>query len=68
MLNVNNLIILYHLSISPYQRYTNYSRTSTMGNTNGAVIKENQIPYNYITCKEAQELLTRLSTGEKQVV
>ena len=44
---------------------SNTTRTSAMGNTNEAVIKANQIPYNYITCKQAQELATRLSTGEK---
>ena len=44
---------------------SNTTRTSAMGNTNEAVIKANQIPYNYITCKQAQELATRLSIGEK---
>ena len=44
---------------------SNTTRTSAMGNTNEVVIKANQIPYNYITCKQAQELATRLSIGGK---
>ena len=44
---------------------SNTTRTKEMGNTNMAVIKANQIPYNYVTCKQAQELSTGLSTGGK---
>lgn len=44
---------------------SNTTRISAMGNTNQAVIKANQIPYNYVTCKQAQELATRLSIGGK---
>ena len=44
---------------------SNTTRVATMGNTNKAVIKENQIPYNFITCKQAQELSIGLSTGGK---
>ena len=32
---------------------------------NPAVIKANQIPYNYVTCKQAQTLSTSLATGGK---
>ena len=41
------------------------TRTSSTGASNTAVIKANQIPYNYVSCKEAQELSTSLSTGGK---
>ena len=44
---------------------SNTTRTDTTGTSNTAVIKANQIPYNWITCKQAQELATRLSTGGK---
>ena len=44
---------------------SNITRTGTTGTSNKAVIKANQIPYNYVTCKEAQELSNGLSTGGK---
>ena len=44
---------------------SNTTRTDTTGTSNAAVIKANQIPYNYVTCRQAQELATGLSTGGK---
>ena len=44
---------------------SNTTRTNSTGTSNKAVIKANQIPYNYVSCKEAQELSTSLSTGGK---
>ena len=44
---------------------SNTTRTDTTGTSNAAVIKANQIPYTYVTCRQAQELATGLSTGGK---
>ena len=44
---------------------SNTTRTKDTGISNKAVIQINQIPYNYVTCKEAQELSNGLSTGGK---
>ena len=44
---------------------SNTTRTDTTGTSNTALIKANQIPYNYVTCLQAQELATGLSTGGK---
>ena len=43
----------------------NITRTSSSGISNTPVIKVNQIPYNYVTCSQAQTLSQQLSTGEK---
>ena len=44
---------------------SNTTRTSSTGVTNTVVIKADQIPYNYVTCKEAQTLSKSLATGGK---
>ena len=44
---------------------SNTTRTSSTGASNTAVIKANYMPYNLITCSQAQELATGLSTGGK---
>lgn len=44
---------------------TNITRTSSTGTSNKPVSKANQIPYNYVTCSEAQELANRLKLGNK---
>ena len=44
---------------------SNTVRTKGTGTSNTAVIKANQVPYNYVTCRQAQELTTGLSTGGK---
>ena len=43
----------------------NTTRTYETGATNKPVIQINQIPYNLVTCKEAQELSAKLSLGTK---
>ena len=45
---------------------SNTTRTDSTGKSNKAVIQRNQIPYNYVTCKEAQELSTELSIEGKK--
>ena len=44
---------------------SNTIRTKDTGTSNTAVIKAKQIPYSYLTCSQAQELATGLSTGGK---
>ena len=44
---------------------SNTTRTSSTGVTNTVVIKADQIPYNNVTCKEAQTLSKSLATGGK---
>ena len=44
---------------------SNTTRTESTGATNTAVIKADQIPYNYVTCKQAQALSKKLATGGK---
>ena len=41
----------------------NITRNSKSGIENLPVIQENQIPYNYITCNQAQQLTKKLSLG-----
>ena len=41
------------------------TRTDEYIEANSAVIKADQIPYNYVTCKQAQTLSTSLATGGK---
>ena len=41
------------------------TRTDEYIKANSAVIKADQIPYNYVTCKQAQTLSTSLATGGK---
>ena len=43
----------------------NTTRTSTTGITNKAVIQANQIPYNYVTVEQAQELSEGFATAGK---
>ena len=44
---------------------SNTARTVYTGASNTVVIKVNQIPYNYVTCSQAQTLSQQLSTGGK---
>lgn len=44
---------------------TNATRTSSTGTSNTPVSKVNQIPYNFVTCSEAQGLANRLKVGNK---
>lgn len=42
---------------------SNTTRTSSSGTTGTAVSKPNQIPYNYITCSQAQKLSSKMAEG-----
>ena len=42
-----------------------YGRTEITSSSPKAVSKQNMIPYNYIRCREAQELANGMSTGNK---
>ncbi len=42
---------------------SNTTRTSSSGTTGTAVSKVNQIPYNYVTCSQAQKLSSEIDTG-----
>ena len=41
----------------------NKTRTSNSGTSGVAVSKENQIPYNFVTCSQAQKLASGMSDG-----
>lgn len=44
----------------------NTTRTSSSGKTGKAVSKPNQIPYNFVTCSEAQDLASGMATDENR--
>ena len=43
----------------------NKTRTSSFGITNTPVSKSNQIPYNFVTCSQAQSLASQMKTANK---
>ena len=46
---------------------SNTTRTSSSGISGKAVSQANQIPYNYVTCSQAQSLASRMSTDSNKI-
>ena len=47
---------------------SNTTRTDSSGTTGTAVSKANQIPYNYVTCSQAQNLANGMSTDSNKTI